>query len=159
LVTVESKDLPPVRVGALDFHVVSSSIALNVEGLVVQFGSNCQGLLMEVPFLSVSSISSLDHKVSVVNDVKISVRCKLGNNVEWSFNVEIEIFVEFSFGWFSLPFISEDNIPLTSLYIFLLYSIKMSSFTILEAVNTHGLVSSLEVGYVSSIICPHLPPS
>jgi hypothetical protein len=66
---------------------------------------------MEVPCLGVSSIGCLDDHVSVVDQVKIFVAWQFRNNVEVSFDIESELLVEFSFAWFSLPFISVDNIP------------------------------------------------
>jgi hypothetical protein len=41
--------------------------------LVVQLGSDCQGLLMEVPSLGASTISCLDDHVSVVDEIKVSM--------------------------------------------------------------------------------------
>ena len=57
-------------------------------------------------------VGSLDDEVSVVDQVEVSVVWELGNNVEVSFNVETEVFVHLSLGWFSLPFINVDNVPL-----------------------------------------------
>jgi hypothetical protein len=37
---------------------------------------------------------------------------KLGHNVEWSFNIESELFIEFSLSWLSFPFINIDEVPL-----------------------------------------------
>jgi hypothetical protein len=54
-------------------HVVGSSSALDIPRLVVQSGSDCQGLLMEVPDLSLSSVGSLDDHISVVDKIKVSV--------------------------------------------------------------------------------------
>jgi len=127
--------------------------------LVVQLGLDCQRLLMEPPGLGVSSISSLDDHVSVVNDIKESVFSHLTHNVEWSFDVESESLTEFSFGWFTLPFIHVHDVPLLVDSIVSLLSIKMSSFAINSAINFNHLVLLLIVGDVSSIICPHLPPS
>jgi hypothetical protein len=45
---------------------------LDIPGLVVVSGSDSQGLLMEVPLLSLSTISGLDSNVSVVDDIEIS---------------------------------------------------------------------------------------
>jgi len=67
---------------------------------------------MEVPFLRFSAISSLDDKVSAVNDIEISVLWQLRNNVEWSFNIESELFVKFSLLWLFWIFVSIDDIPL-----------------------------------------------
>jgi hypothetical protein len=42
--------------------------------------------LVEVPFLSISSISCLDDNVSSINDIKISSWNHSSDNVEISFN-------------------------------------------------------------------------
>jgi len=73
LLILELEDLPPSRVGAPDLHVSSSSWTSDVEGLVVQSGSDSQRCLMEVPFLGVSSIWNLNYHVSIVDQVKVSV--------------------------------------------------------------------------------------
>lgn len=67
------KDLEPLGVGAPDLHLICSSCTLDVPRLVVVSGSDGKRLLMEIPDLSVSSIWSLDHHVSVVNEIKVSV--------------------------------------------------------------------------------------
>jgi hypothetical protein len=67
---------------------------------------------MEVPFLGISTVWSLDDHVSVVDQVKVFVTWQLRNNVEVSFDIESELLVEFSFLWFSLPFVNIDNVPL-----------------------------------------------
>ena len=41
--------------------------------MVVQLGSDGQGLLVEPPFLSVSSVLCLDDHVSVSNEIEVSV--------------------------------------------------------------------------------------
>jgi hypothetical protein len=68
--------------------------------------------LIEVPDLSLEGVWCLDYKVSVVDNIKISVVWKLRNNEEISLNIETEVFVEFSLGWFSWIFIGIDNVPL-----------------------------------------------
>jgi len=65
--------LEPSRVSAPDLHVVGSSSILDVPRLVVVSGSDGQGLLMEVPNLGSSTISSLDDEVSIVDQIEISV--------------------------------------------------------------------------------------
>jgi hypothetical protein len=67
------KDLEPSRVGAPDLHVLSLTGVFNIPRLVVQLGSDGQGLLMEVPCLSISSIWCLNDHVSVVDQIKVSV--------------------------------------------------------------------------------------
>jgi hypothetical protein len=66
------ENLEPSRVSAPDLHIVGSTSALDIPRLVVQSSSDCQGLLVEVPNLSSSAIWSLNHKVSVVNQVEVS---------------------------------------------------------------------------------------
>jgi len=67
------EDLEPSLVGAPDLHVVCLTSTLDVKWLVVISGSNSQSLLMEVPFLSLSTISCLDDHVSVIDQVEVSV--------------------------------------------------------------------------------------
>jgi hypothetical protein len=67
---------------------------------------------MEVPELAASSISSLDGKVVVVDEIKVSSGCKFGLNEECGVNKETEVFVELTLGWFIFPIISIDKIPL-----------------------------------------------
>jgi hypothetical protein len=67
---------------------------------------------MEIPYLSLSTIWNLDYHVSVVDEVEVSVVWKFGDNIEISFDVKSESLIEFSLGWFSLPFISIHNVPL-----------------------------------------------
>ena len=69
-------------------------------------------MLIEVPFLSISTISSLDNKVLVVDQIEVSVFFQLRNNVEWSLNKETEVFVKFSLLWFLWIFINIDDVPL-----------------------------------------------
>jgi hypothetical protein len=67
---------------------------------------------MEVPSLCVSLVGCLDNHLSVVDQVKISVIWELGYNVEVSLNIKTEVLIEFSLSWFTLPFISIDDVPL-----------------------------------------------
>jgi hypothetical protein len=80
--------------------------------LVVHSSSDGQGLLVEVPSLGASSIWCLDNHIPVVDEIEVSMRWQLSDNVEVSFNIETKVCVELSFYWFSFPFISIDNIPL-----------------------------------------------
>jgi hypothetical protein len=68
--------------------------------------------LIEVPDLGLEGVWCLDYKVSVVDNIKISVVWKLRNNEEISLNIETEVFVEFSLLWLFWHFISIDDIPL-----------------------------------------------
>jgi hypothetical protein len=68
---------------------------------------------MEVPILSLSSVSGLNYHVSSKN-VKISVSSHSRNNIEISLNIQTESSVEFSLSWISLPLVSIDDVPLGS---------------------------------------------
>ena len=67
------EDLPPLRVGAPDLHVVGSTRVLDIPRLVVISSSDSQRLLVEVPDLGSSTVWSLDDHVSVVDQVKVSL--------------------------------------------------------------------------------------
>jgi hypothetical protein len=73
LVILILENLEPSRVGAPNLHVVGLTRRFDVPRLVVQSGSDSQGLLVEVPDLGSSSVRDLDDHVSVVDQVKISV--------------------------------------------------------------------------------------
>jgi hypothetical protein len=137
-------ELPPVGIGAPDLHVGGSSWGLNVPWLVVQLGSDGQGLLMEVPFLGVSSISSLDDHVSAVNNIKISSWSQFGDNVEWSFDVETEHFVKFSLFWLSWVNISVDDIPLLVDSLMFVPDNDVSVLGINSTMDIHGLSSLID---------------
>jgi hypothetical protein len=62
--------------------------------------------------LSLSTISSLDDHVSVVDKIKISIVWHFRNEVEISFDIETEFLIEFTLGGLSFPFINVDDIPL-----------------------------------------------
>jgi hypothetical protein len=66
---------------------------------------------MEVPFLGLSSISSLDYEISS-NNIEESAFTHLRNNVEVSFNSHTEVFVHLTLSWIFLPVICVDDIPL-----------------------------------------------
>jgi hypothetical protein len=68
---------------------------------------------MEVPILSLSSVSGLNYHVSSKN-VKISVSSHSRNNIEISLYIQTESSVEFSLSWISLPLVSIDDVPLGS---------------------------------------------
>ena len=67
---------------------------------------------MEIPFLRFSTISNLNHHVSVVYQIEVSCTWKLRDNIEVSFDIKTKSFVELSFLWFALPLINVHNIPL-----------------------------------------------
>jgi len=138
-------------------HIIGSTSALDIPRLVVVSCSDGQGLLMEVPDLSPSSIWSLDSEVSIIWNVKVSVGWELRYYVEVSLNIKSESLVELSFCWFSLPFISIDDIPL--LMDFVLQSVNTN-------VSVLGINTSLDFQNLSFLVCDvsslqseHLPPS
>ena len=59
---------------------------------------NGLSLLVEPEDLRLESISGLDDEITA-NKVKVSVASHLGDNMEWSFNIESELSVKFTFLW------------------------------------------------------------
>jgi len=109
--------------------------------------------------LSSSSVLSLDDHVSVVNEIKIFVRCHLIDNVEISFHIETEILVQFTLLWFRV-FINIDDFPLLSDILagvsnhnVSVFSISVQ-FLILNFKNLSFIISN-----ESSLSSPELPPS
>jgi len=139
-----SKDLEPSWVGAPDLHIISSSSILDIPWLIVVFGFDSQRLLVEIPDLSVSSIWSFEYHISVVNEIKVSVWWHLGNNVEWSFNIKTEIFVEFSLLWIFWVFISIDKIPLLVEAIDSLFNIEILVLVICAWLDSNNLTSLID---------------
>ena len=125
--------------------------------MVVKLGLNGQGLLMEVPDLSLSSISSLDDHVSVVDEIKISVCWQFRDDVEWSFNIESEHLVEFSLLWIFWHFVSVDDIPLLVESLMFVPDDDVSVFSIYSS----GYIQDLAfiVNNISTLISEQLPPS
>jgi hypothetical protein len=144
-------------VGAPDLHCLVLTRSVNIKWLIVQLGSDGLGFLMEVPFLSVSTMLSLDGQVSIVNDTKISVWSKFRNNVEWSLNNKSELLIEFSLLWFIFHFINIDDVPLLEDLVTLVA--HSDQFLLLIDLSINFNDSSLPVGEVWSFILPHLPPS
>jgi hypothetical protein len=139
-------------------HVVWLSWALNIPWLVVELSSDSKSLLMEVPDLSVSSIWSLEHNVSVVDDIKVSIWFHLWDNIEWSLDIETEFLVKLTFDWLALPLISIDDIPLLVNGVWLLVvntdvSVLLIDIT-LNLQNFAFLVNDCRV-----LIFEQLPPS
>jgi hypothetical protein len=151
------EDLEPSRVGAPDLHLVSFSRVLDIPRLVVVSCSDSQGLLMEVPFLSSSTVSDLDDHVSVVDEVKVSALSHSGDNVEISFNNKTEVTVEFTLDWITYPFISIDNIELL---VDLSVSVVGNDISVLSVLSTLDIEDLLSlIGNLKSSSIPHLPPS
>jgi hypothetical protein len=125
--------------------------------LIVQSSSDGQGLLMEVPHLSSSTVSSLDDHVSVVDEIEISVLSHMRDNVESSVNIEAELLIELTLGWFFHPFISIDDIELLVDLSMSIPDDDVSVFLIDTSLNIHDL--SFIIGNESTSISPELPPS
>jgi hypothetical protein len=68
--TTVDKDLEPSRVGWPDLHVLGLTSGFDIPWLIVWPGSDSQGLLMEVPFLSYCSDISLNDHISSTHQVK-----------------------------------------------------------------------------------------
>jgi hypothetical protein len=151
------EDLEPSRVGAPDLHFVSSSCTLNVPRLIVVSSSDSQGLLMEVPLLASSTISSLNDHVSVVDKIEISLLSQVGLDVECSFNIETESLIELTLLWFTLPLVSIDNIELLVDLTVSVPGNDVSVFSINTTLDIPNLLSF--VGDLSSSSVPELPPS
>jgi hypothetical protein len=112
---------------------------------------------MEIPNLGPSTIWSLDNHVSVVDEIEISVRFHFRHNEEISFDVKSEIFIEFSLLWFTLPFISVNNIPLLVDSTVLVMNLNVS--VLLVNVSDNFKYLSSFVYNVSTSISEYLPPS
>ena len=151
------EDLPPSRLGAIDSHLSRFSIGLDIPRLIVVSCLDSQRSLIEIPNLCSSSVSNLDNHVSVVNNIKVSSRSHMCDNMEISLNVETEVFVELSLGWFSLPLIMIDNIELLINLSMFFPDNEVSVFFINSSVNINNL-SSLVLNESSSSI-EKLPPS
>ena len=81
--------------------------------------------------MSSLSVSCLDNHVSVVDDFEVSVLVHSRDDMEWSLNIESEFFIELALGWFSLPLVNIDNVPLLMHFSILgLIALDMSSFVI-----------------------------
>jgi hypothetical protein len=113
---------------------------------------------MEVPDLSLSSILNLNDHVSVVDEIEISIAWQFRHNVEVSFNVKAELFIEFSLDWLTLPFINVDNVPL-------LVDSSMSwmnNDVLLLSINSTldiKYLSILDISDEGSFLLEELPPS
>jgi hypothetical protein len=68
---------------------------------------------MEVPDLSLSSILSLDYHVSVIDQVKVSSTWQCRDDIEISFDVETELFIQLSLLWLRV-LVNINNLPLLS---------------------------------------------
>jgi hypothetical protein len=81
----------------------------------------------------------------------------MGNNVEWSFNVKSEVFVELSLSWFTLPLVNIEDIKLLVDLSMSVVSNDVSVFIINSTLDIEDL--TLFIGNLSSLSSPDLPPS
>ena len=94
---------------------------------------------MEVPFLRFSSVSNLDDHVSIIDQIKVPLVWKRGDDIEISFNVEAKSFVHLSLGWFTFPLIGIDEIPLLIDLILLSVHTNVSVLLINSTLNFQDL--------------------
>jgi hypothetical protein len=151
--------LEPPTICSPNLHVVASSAPLNIprsEGIFL--GLDGLGQLVKDPNLAVKSISGLDNKL-VPDYVQVSSGSELGDDVEWSFNVEPIFGVEFSFLRVSWDFINVLNIPhLAALTISVLNN-NLNKVSILTTFHSEYTVSVVDVDDVVALISPELVPS
>jgi len=96
---------------------------------------------MEVPYLSLSAIWSLDNHVSVVDQIKISVVLKLWNKMEVSLYVKSKLLIELSLSWFFLVLINIDDFPFLVHFSIFVLNNDVSSFSINTSLNCNDLSS------------------
>jgi len=106
-------------------------------------------------------VSSLDYHVSVVDNFEISSRVECRNNMEWSFDIKSIFFIELTLGWFSLPLVNIDDVPLLmDLTVLGFIALDVSSFRISSTLNVEVLVHILfESSDILSFNSEQLPPS
>ena len=138
-------------------HVIGSTSALDIPRLVVESGSDSQRLLVEVPDLGPSSVWSLDDKVSIVDEIKISLIWELRYYVEVSLNVKTELLVELTLSWFSLILINVDNSPSLVDLTVLLFHNNVSVLIVKSSINGNDLSSFVRNEPI--FISEQLPPS
>jgi hypothetical protein len=112
---------------------------------------------MEVPDLSISTIWYLNDHISVVDQVKVSVSRQCRLNVEWSFNIETEVFIEFTLLWLLWILISIDDVPLLVNLSMLLVDHNILVFSIDSSLDIKDLVVVIDDESVLS--SEELPPS
>ena len=112
---------------------------------------------MEIPDLCLSSIWNLDDHVSVIDQIKVSVLSHIRNDVEVSFNIKTELFIELTLYWFLWILINIDDIPLLVDMVVLIPDNDVSVLFIFVSVNVHDL--SLFINEVVVLISKDIPPS
>ena len=112
--------------------------------------------MVEEEFLGIITVWCLDDQV-VSKNVKISCACHGSLNVEMSFYIQAEVFVEFTFLWLFLVLINIDDIPfLVDLIIFLVDD-DVSVLTVNSSLDIDSI--TLLIDDVLSNELEHLEPS
>ena len=113
---------------------------------------------MEVPDLSLSSIWNLDHHISIVDQVKVSVLWQFRDNIEVSLDVKTELLIEFTLNWLTLPLVNIHNIPLLIDLTMGLMNNDVLLFSVNSTLDIKYL-SVLDVSDECTFFLEELPPS
>jgi len=113
---------------------------------------------MEVPFLACSTILNLNHKVST-KIINVSTSSKGGNDIEIFVDNEAIFSIPFTSGWFSLPVLGVDEIPLLVFLSIEFVHVDISVFSINSSRNIHDMVMLLLVSKEWSSPSEELEPS
>jgi hypothetical protein len=112
--------------------------------------------LVEVEFLGIITVWCLDDQV-VSENVEISCACHGSLDVEVSFYVQAEVFVEFTFLWLFLVLINIDDIP---------FLMDLSTWLVDDDVSVLTVNTSLDIDSIALLIddvfsneLEHLEPS
>jgi len=114
VLSIQFELLEPVLLSVSCVQVIASSISMNVQRLSWCLALDGQTLLVEPPNLALVAIWLLDDNLLMwwwIYSLEVSSSWKHWFNMEWPFNVETEVFIEFSLLWFTLPVINIDDVP------------------------------------------------
>jgi hypothetical protein len=114
---------------------------------------------MEVPFLTISTVLSLNDKVSIIDVINISSLSQSRNNMEIFVYNESVVSVPLTGGWFTLPVLGVDEIPLLISFSVEVNHVDISVFSINAISNIHDLIGFLEVSEEWSSPSEELEPS
>jgi hypothetical protein len=95
---------------------------------------------MEVPFLAVSTVLSLNDEVSIGCVVNIPTLTQSGDDMEVFVDNETVVSIPFTSGWFSLPVLGVDEIPLLVFFTIEFVHVDISVFSINSSRNIHDMV-------------------
>jgi len=150
--------LPPSWWSWVVLHISRFSWGFDIEWLILLSRSYSSWWLMEVPFLAVSTILSLDQEVSweIVN---ISSCSQKRNDMEISIDNETVFSIPLTLGWFTLPVLGVDKIPLLACSSMESTHVDISVFGIDTSWNIHSLVGFLSISEEWSWPLEELEPS